>query len=122
MVIHSSFADFILFLYVHVAHSDNTYDPLEISTIKAKMSTLFPEGIDVERKLYQTIREYNSFDKSKLADLWNDTFEHFKKDKDTVSTKLYEDVRDIVSADGKIHQLEAEMLKRLKILIDMSNN
>jgi uncharacterized tellurite resistance protein B-like protein len=118
MVIHSSFSDFLLFLYIHAAHIDNTYDPQEISTIKAKMSVLFPEGIDIERKLYRSIREYNEFDRSRINELWKDTFEHFRHDKDAVTSKLYEDVREIVHADGRIETSEADLLLKLKRIID----
>jgi uncharacterized tellurite resistance protein B-like protein len=118
MVIHTTFPDFLLFLYVHVAHIDNTYDPLEISTIKAKMSSLFPEGVDIERKLYQTIREYNAFDQAKINELWQDSFNHFHQNGQTRSSKLYEDVSEIVNADGSVHPMELEVLRRLKSLID----
>lgn len=118
MVLHSSFADFVLFLYVHVAHIDSTYDPKEILTIKSKMSALFPEGTDLERKLYQTIREYNEFDRNKIGELCRDSFAHFGKDIAAKNTKLFEDVKEIIDADGKVHELEAEALKALKNLIE----
>jgi uncharacterized tellurite resistance protein B-like protein len=118
MVIHSTFPDFLLFLYVHVAHIDNTYDPLEISTIKAKMSSLFPEGVDIERKLYQTIREYNAFDQAKINDLWQDSFNHFQQNGDARASRLYEDVSEIVNADGAVHPMELDVLRKLKSIID----
>jgi uncharacterized tellurite resistance protein B-like protein len=120
MVIHSSFPDFVLFLYIHVAHIDNTYDPKEISTIKSKMSALFPTGTDLEKKLYQAIREYNNFDRSHLDELCRDTLSFFQKDSATQKSKLYEDVQDIINADGEVHQLETNVLRKLKNMVDQS--
>jgi uncharacterized tellurite resistance protein B-like protein len=114
MIIHSSFADFVLFLYVHVAHLDHTYDPSEISVIKSKMPALFPAGTDLETKLYQMIREYNRFDKSKLNELCRETVLHFKDDAVTARSRLYHDFRDIIMADGEVHDLETRMLDKIR--------
>jgi uncharacterized tellurite resistance protein B-like protein len=118
MVIHSSFADFVLFLYVHVAHIDDSYDPKELSTIKSKMTKLYPEGTDVEKKLYQTIREYNKFDRSKINELCLDSIIHFKNDKQASESRLFDDVEDIIKADGEIHTLEAEALRKIRKMIE----
>lgn len=118
MILHSSFPDFILFLYVHMSHADSSYDPYELSTIKVKMSGLYPEGTDIERKLYQTIREYNSFDKSKLAELFEETLRHF--DLDTPKkNNVYNDLYEIMQADGKVEQEETKTLETLKQIIDL---
>ena len=82
MIIHSSFADFLLFLYVHISEADHNYDPKEMYVIKQKMADLFPGDTDFEKKLYGTIRFYNTFDKSQLNDLLEDSFHHFVKDDD----------------------------------------
>jgi uncharacterized tellurite resistance protein B-like protein len=116
MILHSSFPDFILFLYVHMSHADSSYDPLEMAAIKRKMSELYPEGTDIEKKLYRTIREYNSFDKLKLNDLFRETLGKFSLDipkNNTVYTDLYE----IMQADGKIDQSETKVLETLKQII-----
>lgn len=114
MVIHSSFADFVLFLYVHMSHADNQYDPSELAAIKIKMTKLFPAGTDFERKLYLAIREYNSFDKSKLNELWKESFQHFGE---AQQNNVYTDMYEIVRADGRIDQSEAKALDTLKQII-----
>jgi uncharacterized tellurite resistance protein B-like protein len=118
MVIHSTFADFVLFVYIHVAHIDNTYDPQELTLIKSKMRALFPEGTDLEKKLYQAIREYNSFDRSKISELCRDSFAKFGEDKETQKSRLYADVNDIINADGTVHELETDVLRKLKKMVD----
>jgi uncharacterized tellurite resistance protein B-like protein len=118
MVIHSSFSDFILFLYVHVAHIDNTYDPKEIASIKSKMGRLFPDGTDIERKLYQTIREYNTFDRNNINELIRDSFAFFSEDSETQKTKLFEDVKSIIEADGHVNEQETEIFRAIKRIVD----
>jgi uncharacterized tellurite resistance protein B-like protein len=118
MVIHDSFADFLLFVYVHMSESDHNYDPSEMAVIKEKMKKLFPAGTDLERKLYNTIREYNSFDKSKLHTLLSDSFEHFDKNGSSLKNDMIKDIKEIFTADGSINPDEAEALETLKEIID----
>lgn len=120
MVIHSSFSDFILFIYVHMSEADHDYTPEEMAVIKSKMMTLFPAGTDFEKKLYTTIRTYNSFDKSKLNDLFEDTFHHFIKDGFAEKNKVYADLQEIISADGRIDKSETSALNALKKIIEMT--
>ena len=117
MVIHATFSDFILFLYVHMSRADDSYDPTEMAAIKSKMSNLFSSNTDLEKKLYLTIREYNSFDKNKLTELFADSIQHFSK-KSPVDAHLYNDLREIIQADGKVDQSETSALEILKRIID----
>jgi hypothetical protein len=117
MVIHATFPDFILFLYVHMSRADDSYDPLELASIKSKMGLLFSEGTDLERKLYLTIREYNSFDKTKLMDLFANSIKHFNE-KSSVSSHVFKDLSEIIEADGKVDQSETKALEALKRIID----
>lgn len=117
MMLHSTFSDFIVFLYVHMSHADNSYDPQEMATIKSKMQKLFPAGTDLEKKLYATIRQYNSFDKEKLPELLTESLRHFT-DKHETNEQVFSDLRDIIHADGKVLPAETRSLESLKIMID----
>lgn len=119
MVIHSNFADFVLFLYVHMSHIDNDYDPTEMKVIKEKMTRIYPKETDMEKKLYNTIREYNAFDKSKIEELIRDTFKQFQGVKFSQKYKIYTDMYDIINADGKVEESEASALEELKQIIEM---
>ena len=120
MVIHKSFKDFILFLYVHMSRADENYDPHELATIKKKMEGLFTSHTDVERKLYTTIREYNSFDRSKLSGLFEATFKHFDQDTSVMKNNFYKDLNEIIMADGKVDDAETKALKALQGIIDLN--
>ncbi len=118
MVIHTSFPDFVLFLYIHIAHLDYSFEPEELSTIKKKMATLFPEGTDLEKKLYQAIREYNQFDRSKINKLCAETLRHFRNEGATLPSQLFEDFRDIIMSDGQVHDLENRILTRVRQIVE----
>jgi hypothetical protein len=118
MVIHPTFADFILFIYVHMSESDHNYDPYEMAVIKEKMKHLFPEGTDLERKLYHTIREYNNFDKSKLNELMEDSFDHFSKNGSSLKSDVLKDIQEIFTADGGMNTDEANALDALRKVIE----
>jgi uncharacterized tellurite resistance protein B-like protein len=100
-----------------MSQADSVYDPSEMAIIKSKMTGLFPEGTDFEKKLYQAIREYNTFDKVKLNEVLNDSFHHFK-DAELNGQKLIRDLSEIVNADGKVDPAEGKALGILKELID----
>ncbi|HEY9049222.1 MAG TPA: TerB family tellurite resistance protein [Ohtaekwangia sp.] len=120
MIIHSSFPDFVVFLYVHLSQADNSYDPAELAAIKGKMAGLYPAGTDIERKLYSAIREYNSFDKEKLNDLFHKTVQHFGQEQQLQQSNLIDAMQEIIRADGKVEQSETKALETLKQLIDVS--
>lgn len=117
MVIHKNLQDFILFLYVHISSSDSNYDPAEMAVIKSKMTGLFPDGVDLEKKLYTTIREYNSFDKRKLEELFSESIEHFKSGYPIPDNNLFADIQEIIRADGKVRVKEVDALTLISNII-----
>lgn len=121
-MIHNSFPDFLLFLYVHMSEADHNYDPAEIALIKKKMLGLFPKGTDLEQKLYRTIRDYNNFDKNKLDALFKNTFEKFRGANPELRETLFKDIQEIASADGAINSSESQALETLKRIIDVSKH
>lgn len=119
-MIHNSFPDFLLFLYVHMSEADHNYDPAEMALIKKKMHTLFPKETDLEQKLYRTIRDYNNFDKTMLSALFKDTFERFKGANPELRETLFKDIQEIARADGALNPSESQALDTLKKIIDVS--
>jgi hypothetical protein len=122
MIIHKTLSDFILFLYVHASHSDSNYDPTEMAVIKTKMTSLFPAGTDIEKKLYGTIREYNAFDKTKLDNLFRASIEHFKSDDMVKDNTIFTDIEDIIRADGKVDSSEKKALEVIAKLISKESH
>lgn len=119
MILHNSFSDFVLFLFVHMSHVDNDYHPTEMKVIQEKMTRLFPKDTDLEKKLYNTIREYNGFDKSQMETLIRDSFLHFNDVKFTQKYKVYSDIYDIINADGKVEDSETAALDVLRQIIEI---
>lgn len=120
MVIHQSFADFVLFLYVHMAHADSDFHETEMSVIREKMAKLYPKENNMEGKLNDVLKQYHAFDKNKLRILFRDTFDHFPNVKFAQKYKVYTDMYDIINADGKIDESETRAINELKGIIDIN--
>lgn len=121
MILHTSFSDFVLFLYVHMAHADGDFHELEKNVIREKMSRLYPKEVNTEEKLDTALKQYTSFDKSQLRILLKDTFGHFTNVKFAQKYKIYTDMYDIINADGKVDESETKALNALKEIIDIGN-
>lgn len=117
MIIHDSFADFVVFLYVHVSQADNNYDPAELAAIKSKMKALYPAGTDIEKKLYGALREYNNLDKAKLPALLANSVQRFASETSADPQSVLEAMTDIVRADGRVEPSETNALETLKNLL-----
>ena len=118
MVIHKTFADFVLFLYVHMAHSDGEYHSSEEKAILEKIPKLFPNEGDPKGKLHQAVLQYRGVKAHEIKKVIKETFNHFDHIKFAQKYKVYTDMYDIVHADGKIHEYEERALKELKDIID----
>jgi hypothetical protein len=104
-----------------MSHADESYDPYEMATIKKKISGMFEEDADIERKLYTAIREYNSFDKVKLPELFRDSFKHFGDDESIQKNAFYDDLNEIMQADGKVVHAEKKALQALKEIVELNS-
>jgi uncharacterized tellurite resistance protein B-like protein len=120
MVIHKTFADFVLFLYIHMAYADGEFHPDERKVILTKMAKLFPGEADHSAKLEYAEEEYLDQMKSKLKEVILDSFRHFKEVKFSAKYHVYADMYDIVHADGKVDETETMVLEELKHIIDLS--
>lgn len=119
MVIHNSFADFVLFLYIHMAHADGEYHRSENEAILQKVPKLYPTEGDPKAKLKEALDQYKLVKQADIKNIIHDTFLHFDKIKFSQKYKVYTDMFDIVHADGKVHEAEERALKELKTIIDM---
>ena len=119
MVIHDTFADFVLFLYIHMAYADGVYHPAEKEVIADRVRKLFPDETDVPGKLAKAEKQYTSTDKAQLETIIKDTFKHFNSVKFAQKYKVYTDMYDIIHADGKVEESETRALNQLKDIIEM---
>ena len=120
MVLHQNFADFVLFLYIHVSYADGDFHPMEKSLILDKMSKLFPNEHDLETKLAAAQKEYLGVDAKKMPGIILDTFRQYNSVKFSQKYKVYTDMFEIVNADGKVDESETAALEELKKIIDLS--
>jgi uncharacterized tellurite resistance protein B-like protein len=119
MVIHDNFADFVLFLYIHMAYADGVYHPAEKEVIADRIPKLFPAETDVAAKLAKAEKQYTSVDRSQLDIIIKDTFKHFSSIKFAQKYKVYTEMYDIIHADGKVEETETKALNQLRDIIEM---
>jgi uncharacterized tellurite resistance protein B-like protein len=119
MVIHNSFNDFVLFLYIHMANSDGESHDLEKGVILVKMAKLYPAESNLENLFEVAVKQYKSIDKNNVKDIMRATFKHFDHVKFAQKYKVYTDMYDIINADGKVQESETKALKELKQIIDI---
>lgn len=120
MVIHDTFADFVLFLYVHMAHADGDLHVTEVKVIKEKMTKLY-QSEDLDKKFTAALDQYNAFNKSNLNKLFHASFAHFETIKFAQKYRVYGDMYDIIYADGKVEESEKRALDELKDIIDINS-
>lgn len=120
MVIHNTFSDFALFLYVHMAYADGELHDSEVEVIHNKIHKLY-HGTDPSGKFEEIHDQYNAFEKAKLKTLFHDTFAHFNQIRFTQKYKVYGDMYDIIYADGKVHESETKALDELREIIDINS-
>lgn len=120
MVIHKSFPDFVLFLYIHMAHADGEPHEAERKIILEKMKRLF-QSIDLEKKYDEASEEYANVKSQDVSTIIRDTFRQFADVKFAVKYRVYTDMYDIIHADGIVDESETAALDELKEIIDMGS-
>jgi uncharacterized tellurite resistance protein B-like protein len=119
MVIHQNFADFVLFLYVHMAYADGEYHPKEHEVIVGKVPKLFPAEQNADALVAKAEVNYRTTDKTQVGTIIRETFRHFSSVKFSQKYKIYTDMYDIIHADGKVDESETAALNELKEIIEM---
>lgn len=120
MIIHNSFSDFALFLYVHMALADGRVHDAERNVILSKMESLFLPDKEKNVLLIQAIAAYKALDQNAILSIIKDSFGHFaeaKRDKE----KIYCDMFDIINADGVVDGAETKALAALNEIINLTS-
>lgn len=120
MVIHNSFQDFVMFLYMHLAHADGSMDPQEETIVREKIKKMFPDNSDLNLLFESSLNAYRQIKKEEIPSLIRDTFEHFRQIPFSVKYRVYTDMYDIINADGKVDEMETSALDQLRNIIDQS--
>ncbi len=119
MVIHKTFSDFVLYLYVHMAFADGALHPDEERVILEKMNKHFPIEGDHKKRFDEAVIAYQKMDPSKNHEVIKESFKHFDHIKFAQRYKIYADMYDVIHADGKVDAAETKAINELKGIIDM---
>lgn len=120
MIIHNSFQDFSLFLYLHVAHADGQIHQQEESLIREKIIILFGSETDTEQKFSAALDQYRSLAKAEITVLIKATFQHFREVQFAVKYKLFTDLFDIINCDGRVDYSETSLISQLRELMELA--
>ena len=116
--IYTSFKDFILFLYVHMAYADDHFDKTEEEVILSKMKRLFPKEDSQMPKYEQFKKDYKTLNSEDIDQLIQLNFENFSHVSFSDKYRVYREMYDIINADGVIDESETEAMDKLKKIID----
>lgn len=119
MVIHKTFSDFVLYLYVHMAFADGAMHPDEERVILEKMNKHFPIEGDHKKRFDEAVIAYQKMDPSKNHEVIKNSFKHFDHIKFAQRYKIYADMYDVIHADGKVDEAETKAINELKGIIDL---
>ncbi len=119
MVMHQSFSDFVLFLYVHMAFADGELHPEEEKVILEKFIKHYPAEREPKNKFDAAVVEYQKTDAANLHSIIKESFKHFDQVTFALRYKIYTDMYDIILADGKVEISETKAVNELKEIIDL---
>lgn len=119
MVIHENFRDFVLFLYLHMAHADGSMHQQEESVVREKMKKLFAEDDHLEEHFGRLLRQYRDCPQDQVQAIIRDSFDHFSSVTFAEKYRVYTDMYDIINADGRVDQSEKTTLDQLREIINL---
>ncbi len=119
MVIHDNFQDFVLFLYLHMAHADGSMHQQEESVVREKMRKLFPENDDMDAHFTRVIEQYRNTPQEQIPAIIRNSFNHFNSVTFSAKYRVYTDMYDIINADGRVDQSEKSALDQLREIINL---
>lgn len=120
MIIHNTFQDFALFLYLHVAHADGQLHQQEESLVREKILQLFGPETDPEQKFLAALDQYRSLPKDTIQPLIKSTFSHFREVQFAAKYKVFTDLFDIINSDGRVDYSETSVISQLRELMALS--
>lgn len=121
MVIHNTFNDFSLFLYLHIAHADGNLHQQEEAVVREKISRLFGSETDIDKKFADALDQYNSVRKEDLPLLIRSTFRHFKEVEFAAKYKVFTELFDIINADGRVDFSETSVISQMRELMTLGS-
>jgi hypothetical protein len=113
-----SFQDFVLFLFMFMAHSDGEYHEQEQRVILNKVKKLFPKHEDPKKLVEEANVGFKQIPETQLETIIESAFRKFSFIGFHEKYRVFRDLYEIIHADGVVHQDEQEAIEKLKRIID----
>ena len=114
-----SYEEFVLFLLIHIANADHMFKLDEAIVILTKMEDMFDTEDGVDKLLSIFMQMQDSYDQLKDDDISGIIKSHLVKFKITQDNadRLFNELYEVVNADGHIHENETQAVERIKKLV-----
>lgn len=113
------YEEFLLFLLIHIANADHMFKLDEAIVILAKMEDLFDttDGVDKLLGIFMQMQdEYDSLSNEEIIKVIQSNFQKFDIQEE-MADRLFNELYEVVNADGHIHENETKAIERIKQLI-----
>ncbi len=109
------YVEYLIFLFLHVAHADFTVKSSEINSIISKIDKNFPEAPD-PHSLFLDIKDmYENLNDDEIESTVVSNLHKF--DGELQPEKVIRDLHDIIASDGLIMENELKLFKKLKSML-----
>lgn len=114
------YEEFLLFLLIHIANADHMFKLDEAIVILSKMEDMFDtdNGVDKLLSIFMQMQDdYDKLSNDQILEIIKNNFGQFDI-KDEMADRLFNELYEVVNADGHIHENETKAIERIKKLVD----
>jgi len=114
------YEEFLLFLLIHIANADHMFKLDEAIVILTKMEDMFDteNGVDKLLSIFMQMQDnYDKLSNDEISDVIKLNLAKFDI-KDDLADRLFNELYEVVNADGHIHENETKAIERIKKLVN----
>ncbi|MEL6536242.1 MAG: TerB family tellurite resistance protein [Bacteroidota bacterium] len=114
------YEEFLLFLLIHIANADHMFKLDEAIVILTKMEDMFDteNGVDKLLSIFMQMQDnYDKLSNDEISDVIKINLTKFDI-KDDLADRLFNELYEVVNADGHIHENETKAIERIKKLVN----
>ncbi|HAA15489.1 MAG TPA: hypothetical protein DCE41_28815 [Cytophagales bacterium] len=114
------YEEFLLFLLIHIANADHMFKLDEAIVILTKMEDMFDteNGVDKLLSIFMQMQDnYDKLSNDEISEVIKENLVKFDI-KDDLADRLFNELYEVVNADGHIHENETKAIERIKKLVN----
>lgn len=114
-----NYEEFVLFLLIHIANADHMFKLDEAIVILTKMEDMFDtdQGVDKLLNIFMQMQDqYDGLSSDQITVVIKENVDKFKI-KGDLADRLFNELYEVVNADGHIHENETKAIERIKKIV-----